>query len=214
MRLVFSPRLTATLVLVGSILATNAFSAAAAASNRPFVERVKPDDYYAAEKVFPEPYSSNYELVVLRATGGQPVSVTAIKKAPAGEDYTLTLHMASASAPDGWLKISEDLDANVAQQILRASELKLHRQVALSNFKRKLSKDDTDLWLHQKLSDGRIAAARITLESTLDNPAATAFVEDLLGGLQQLIGTEGKQRADVLQKIDRTATQIILAESP
>jgi hypothetical protein len=102
----------------------------------------------------------------------------------------------------------------IGQQVLRAFELKLHRQVALSNFKRHPAKTDTDIWIHQRLAEGRTAAALITMEVTLGNPAATTFLEDFIGSLQQLVGTEGEERAAILQKIDRAATTIILADSP
>jgi hypothetical protein len=178
----------------------------------PFVERVRPDDYFDVEKVFPEPFSQTNDLVVLRTAAAKPVSVLAIRSRPATEEYTLTVHIASEEAPDGWLKISEPLDAALAQQVLRAFELKLHRQVALSNFKRTLSKTDTDIWIFQRLAENRVAAALISMEATLGNPSATTFLDDFLGGLQQLIGKEGDERVAQLQKIDRIATEIILAE--
>lgn len=208
-------RAAAFLLLAFALAATAAVQLpAAAATTRPFIERVKPDDYHAAESLFAEPFSRTHELVVLRTAAAKPVSVLALKRTPDVDTYTLTLHYASADAPDGWLKISEELDASIARQILRAFELKLHRQVTLSNFKRTVSKTDSDLWVYQKLSDDRTAAALIAMEATLDNPDATAFVDDFLGSLQQLVGTEGEDRSAVLQKIDRTATAIILADSP
>jgi hypothetical protein len=205
------PTLSHLLVLL--CLATVA-SAAASNANRPFIERVRPVDYHDAEKLFPEQYSSTNELVVLRTAAAKPVSALALKRTPAGEDYTLTIQIASAEAPDGWLKIEENLDASLGQQVLRAFELKLHRQVALSNFKRRVSETDTDLWLYQRLSEGRTAAALITMKVALENPAATTFIDGFIGGFQQLVGTEGEQRAAILQKIDRAATEIILADSP
>jgi len=199
-----------------SILVANALIAAEPSSNtgsnRPFVERVRPDDYFDVEKVFEEPFSQTHELVVLRTTATKPSSVLAIKRTPGSDDYTLTIHIASADAPGGWLKISEPLDASLGQQVLRAFELKLHRQVALSNFKRTMSKTDTDLWLFQRLADNRVTAALIATEPTLGNPSATAFIDDFLGSLQELIGKEGEERSAVLLKIDRAATEIILAE--
>ena len=183
-------------------------------ANRPFVERVRPDDYFGAEKLFDESFSRTHELVVLRTTAAKPVSVLAVKRAVSGDGYTLTMHLASDTTPGGWLKISEELDTDIGRQVLRAFELKLHRQVALSNFKRTPSKTDTDLWLYQRLHDGEIDTALISMEATLDNPAASAFIDGFLGVLQDLIGKEGKERAAVLQKIDRISTEIILAESP
>ena len=176
------------------------------------MERVRPDDYFDVEKVFPEPFSQTHDLVVLRTAAAKPVSVLAIRPRPATEEYTLTVHIASDEAPDGWLKISEPLDASLGQQVLRAFELKLHRQVALSNFKRTMSKTDTDIWIFQRLAENRVAAALISTEATLGNPSATTFLDDFLGGLQQLIGKEGDERVAQLQKIDRVATEIILAE--
>lgn len=203
---------------LASLLALLCFAAVASAAdsnaNRPFIERVRPVDYHDVEKLFPEQYSNTNELVVLRTAAAKPVSVLAIKRMPGGDDYALSIQIASASAPSGWLKIEESLDASLGQQVLRAFELKLHRQVALSSFKRRLSETDTDVWLHQKLSGGRTAAALIAMEATLGNPAATAFIDEFLGSLQQLIGAEGEARDAILQKIDRSATQIILADSP
>jgi hypothetical protein len=122
--------------------------------------------------------------------------------------------MASASAPGGWIKINDELDATLGRQVLRAVELMLHRQVALSTAKRIPSETDTDLWLYQKLGDGSVAAARIPMEATLDNPRAATFIDGFLGALEQLIGKEGDARAALLKKIDRIATEIVLAESP
>jgi hypothetical protein len=48
----------------------------------------------------------------------------------------------------------------------------------------------------------------------MGNPAATTFVDDFLGSLQQLVGTEGGERAAILQRIDRASTSIVLADSP
>ena len=205
-------RIIAALLMV--VAASKLVAAETPSSNtsRPFIERVRPDDYFAVEKVFPEPYSTTHELVVLRTAASQPSSVLAIKRSPGGDEYILTVQIASQDAPDGWLKISEPLDATLGQQILRAFELKLHRQVALSNFKRTMSKTDTDLWVFQRLADNRVAAALIAMEATLGNASATAFIDDFIGGLQQLMGKEGEERVAHLQKIDRMATEIILAE--
>ena len=182
--------------------------------NRPFVERVRPDDYYAAERLFDEPYSRTYELVILRTTAAKPVSVLALKPAPSGDGYTIAVNLASSTAPGGWIKVNEELDDALGRQVLRAVELMLHRQVALSTAKRTVSETDTDLWLYQRLGDGTIAAARIPMEATLDNPRASTFIDEFLGALEQLIGKEGDARAAHLKKIDRIATEIILSESP
>ena len=187
-----------------------AASIAAETGSRAFVERVKPEDFYATEMALPEKFSYGHDLVIMRTTAGQAVSVIALQKATAGDGYTLTLHFASTNVADGWLKISEDIEANLGRQVLRAVELKLHRQVMLSKFKRTPSKTDSDLWLYQKLSDGRVAAAVIAMEDTFENPDATVFIDDFLGGLQQLIGKEGAERSALLQTIDRIATDIIL----
>jgi hypothetical protein len=205
------------LIAVFLLVASTACQAVAAdarpaTSNKPFIERVRPDDYFDVEKVFPEPFSSTCELVVLRTAASKPVSALAIKRPPASEDYSLTVHIASRDAPEGWLKISEPLDATLGQQVLRAFELKLHRQVALSNFKRTMSKTDSDLWIFQRLADNKVVAALIAMEVTLGNPSATSFIDGFLGSLEGLIGKEGDERVSQLQKIDRAATEIILAE--
>lgn len=196
------------LILIGLMPLT--VSIAAETGSRAFVERVKPEDFYATEKALPEKFSYGHDLVIVRTTAGQAVSVVALQKATTSEGYTLTLHFASTSGADGWLKISEDIEDNVGRQVLRAVELKLHRQVMLSKFKRTPSKTDSDLWLYQKLSDGRVAAAVIAMEDTFDNPEASVFIDDFIGGLQQLIGKEGAERSALLQTIDRIATDIIL----
>ncbi|HTO05369.1 MAG TPA: hypothetical protein VL069_16795 [Opitutus sp.] len=183
-------------------------------AKRPFIERVRPDDFFAAEKLFDEPFSRTHELVVLRMAAGKPVSVLAMKAVPGGEGYTLTIQMASDSAPDGWLKISEELDATLGQQVLRAFELKLHRQVALSTFKRNVSKTDTDLWVFQRLAPDRVAAALIAMEATIGNPNASTFVDDFIGSLEELMGKAGEERTAHLQKIDRLASEIIIADTP
>lgn len=183
----------------------------AADANRSFVERVRPDDFYSVETLFPEPLSPTHELVVLRTTAGKPISVLAV--APGSDNnktYTVTLQLASSEAEGGWLKISDELDTTVARQFLRAVELKLHHQVTLSKFKEKPSKTDTDLWIFQRLSDNRPAAALIAMTDTIDNPDATRFVDDLLGGLEKWVGKEGDERAALLQKLDRLATDIVL----
>lgn len=179
---------------------------------RAFIERVKPVDYFDAEKVFPEPYSHSHELVILRTTAQKPVSVLAIKHAAEGTGYTMTIALASADSPGGWLKLNEDLDETFAKQVLRAMEFKLHRQVSLSDFKRTMSKTDTDIWLFQRVQENRAAAAVIMTEAAMDNPAATRFIDDFLGNLERLAGTEGKDRELLLQKIDRLASEIILSE--
>jgi len=196
-----------------SVASAFAASPTGAATTGPFIERVRPDDYFDAEKVFPEPFSQTYELVVLRTTAAKPVSVLGIKAAGTGDGYTLTVELASAGAPDGWLKISDDLDGAVGRQILRAIELKLHRQVSLSDFKRVPSKTDTDIWVYQHLADNHVAAALLSTEAALDNPKASAFIDDFLGSIEQLVGKEGAERSVLLEKIDRAATAIILAES-
>lgn len=202
-------------IMVLSFATSPAFTADSSTSgNRPFIERVRPEDYFAAEKLFDVTFSNTHELVVLRTEAGKPVSVLAIKAAPGGEGYTLTIQIASDEAPDGWLKISEEIDATLGQQVLRAFELKLHRQVALSAFKRNVSKTDTDLWVFQRLAQNRVAAALIAMEATLGNPNASVFIDEFLGSLQQLIGKVGDERAAHLQKIDRIASEIIMAESP
>jgi len=189
-------------------------SVAAESGSRSFIERVRPNDYYDVEKLFPEAFSHTHELVMLRTTAAEPVSVFAIKRNVDREGYTLVLQLASAEVPEGWLKISEDLDVTLGQQVLRAIELKLHRQVTLSKFKRIVSKTDSDLWVYQVRSDGKTAAALIAMEATIDNPAASLFLEDFIGSLEKLIGREGDERAVLLQKIDRISTDIILAETP
>jgi len=188
--------------------------ATAADASRSFVERVRPDDFYSVETLFPEPLSPNHELVVLRTTAGKPVSVLAIAPAGDGNTFTVLWQLASTEAEGGWLKISDELDATVARQFLRAVELKLHHQVTLSKFKERPSKTDTDLWVYQRLSDNGVAAARIAMADTIDNPEATRFVDDLLGGLEKWVGKEGDERASLLQKIDRLATDIVLSTSP
>jgi hypothetical protein len=185
--------------------------ATAAEANRSFVERVRPDDFYSVETLFPEPLSPTHELVVLRTTAGKPVSVLAV--APGSDKdkaYIVTLQLASSEAAGGWLKISDELDPIVARQFLRAVELKLHHQVTLSKFKERPSKTETDLWVFQRLSDNQPAAALIAMKDTIDNPEATRFVDDLLGGLEKWVGKEGYERAALLQKLDRLATDIVL----
>jgi hypothetical protein len=201
------------LLIIGAFIAASAVVNAAVTPPRPFIERVKPDDYYEAERAFPEPFSRTNELVVLRTTAAKPVSVLALRRAETGDGYTLTVQLASSSAPDGWLKITDDLDSTVGQQVLRAVELKLHRQVALSDFKRTMSKTDTDVWVYQRLANDRVAAALLSTDATIDNPAAAAFLDDFLGSLERLVGKEGEERSALLQKIDRAATEIILAET-
>ena len=200
------PRLFATLLFTSTL-------AMAAGANRSFVERVRPEDFYSVETLFPEKLSSAHELVVLRTTAGKPVSILAIAAGSDNNPFTVTLQLASSEAEGGWLKISDELDATVARQFLRAVELKLHHQVTLSKFKERPSKTETNLWLHQKLSDNRVAAALIAMSDTIDNPDATRFVDDLLGGLEKWVGKEGDERAALLQKIDRLATDIVLTTS-
>ena len=178
-----------------------------------FVERVKPADYYDAERLFPEQFSTSNELSVLRTSAGKPVSVIAIARGGESDGFTLMLQFASADTPGGWLRITEDLESAVGQQVLRAVELTLHYQVTLSRFKHVVSKTDSDLWIFQKLSDGRSAAGVITTEASLNHPRASLFIEGLLEHLQQLSGKAGEERAALLQKIDRTATDLIVAAS-
>ena len=188
-----------------------AATGSAATGTRAFVERVQPENYYAAEKLLPEPFSQSHDVVILRITAGTPVSVFALHPAPNGEDYLLTLQLASTAGTGEWLKITEELESTLGQQVVRAIEFKLHRQVMLAKFRRSPSKTDSDLWVYQKLSDGRVATAVIAMEDTLENPEATTFIDGLLGGLQQLIGKDGVERKALLQRIDRIAIDIILA---
>jgi hypothetical protein len=205
------------LLVVLAFLTVDALATVAKAATTPvagpFIERVRPDDYFDVEKGFPEPFSRAHEFVILRTTAAKPVSVFAIEHAATGDGYTMTVELASASAPDGWLKISDDLDAAVGRQVLRAVELKLHRQVSLSDFKRVVSKTDTDIWVYLRLSDNHVAAALLSSEAAFGNSQASAFIDDFLGSLEQLVGKEGAERNALLEKIDRTATAIILAES-
>ena len=210
----FTPALARNLlmVLLGTCLGASSLRSAED-PNGSFVERVKPADYYAAERLFPEQFSTKNELSILRTSGGKPVSVIAIAREGEGDGYLLTLHYASATTPGGWIRITEELEASVGQQVLRAAELTLHYQVTLSKFKHLVSKTDSDLWLYQKLADGRSAAAVITTEDSLNEPRATLFIEGLLERLQQLAGKEGADRVELLQKIDRAATDLIVAAS-
>jgi hypothetical protein len=181
----------------------------ARSESRSFVERVRPENFFAAEKLFPETFSQTNELVILRTKAAKPVSVLAIRHAETGEGFVLSEQFASTEAADGWLKINEELDAAIARQVLRAVEIRLHRQVTLSKFRRNVSKTDSDLWLYQRTSDGQVAAAVIAMEDTMENSAASGFIDDFLGALQDLIGKEGAERAAILEKIDRLATEII-----
>ncbi|MEO6006063.1 MAG: hypothetical protein ABIZ04_06225 [Opitutus sp.] len=193
-----------------ALLFASEVPAGAKTGGRSFIERIRPEDYYGAETLFGDAFSRAHDLVVLRLAAAQPVSVLAIGPATAGDGYTLTVQLVSADAPGGWLKVSESLEAAFARQVLRAVEIQLHHQVTLSKFKRHVSKTDSDLWVYQKLSDGRPAAAVIAMEDTFDNPEATVFIDELLGGLQQLIGKEGAERTALVQKLDRTATDLIM----
>jgi len=181
----------------------------AAGSSHSFVERVRPENYFAAEKLFPETFSQAAELVILRTKAAKPVSALTIRRTESGDGFILSQQFASTETADGWLKINEDLDSTTARQILRAVEIRLHRQVTLSKFKRVVSKTDSDLWLYQRTTDDQVAAAVIAMDDTLDNPAASAFIDAFLGALQDLIGKEGAARSAVLEKIDRLATEII-----
>lgn len=201
------------LVSLCALLAVVESAPHAAAAPPPFIERVRPADYVQAEKAFPQAFSKTSELVILRTTAAKPVSVLAIAHAASGDGYTLTVELASEGAPDGWLKISDELDATLGRQVLRAVELKLHRQVALSDFKRTMSKTDTDVWVYQNTSDGRMAAALLSPEATFNNPAAASFLNEFIGSLERVVGKEGEERSALLQKIDRAATEIILSET-
>lgn len=197
------------LVRLSLVCLSLAVMPAARSESRSFVERVRPENFFAAEKLFPETFSQTNELVILRTKAAKPVSVLAIRHAETGEGFVLSEQFASTEAADGWLKITEELDAATARQVLRAVEIRLHRQVTLSKFRRNVSKTDSDLWLYQRTSDGQVAAAVIAMEDTMENPAASGFIDDFLGALQDLIGKEGAERAAILEKIDRLATEII-----
>lgn len=182
------------------------------ADNRPpFVERIQPADYAAAELAFQEPLSRSYDLVFLRTDFGKPVSALALHPQPNG-GYTLFF---GAMDPNGqWQTVTSELDGQVGQQVLRAVELKLHRRVTVNGQRHDIAKNDGDLWIHQRLSDGRVATALISFLATVGNPEAKVFVDEFLGGLQQLVHLDPEQQSQVLTRLDQIATAIILAETP
>lgn len=181
------------------------------AADRPsFVERVWPSDYARVEKLFDEDFSSDSDVVFLRVNAGKPDFALTLKREESG-DFTVTL---VASIDDKFQKVSASLPAAVGEQVARAVELKLHRHVTIGTQSRSASKREGDLWIFHRNAQKRTSTAMIFFEATLDNPEATLFTDGLVGGLQRLIAAEDAERESVLSELDRTATKIILTDTP
>lgn len=177
----------------------------------PFVERIRPGDYAAAELLFESLYSRTHDIVFLRTDSGKPVSALTLKKETGG-DYTATFITPPLEPGGEWLSISSNVSGPVGDQFARAVELKLHLRIRVAHVSRDVNRNDGDLWIFQKLSDNRTATALISLEATLDNPAATEFTDGLVGRLRHLVSADAAARAQILTEIDQIATRII-AES-
>lgn len=180
------------------------------AGPRPFIERVQPSDYLSAESLFGEAFSRSHDVVFLRTDSAQPVSVLALRREASGE-HTVTFATAPLASGEPWTRFTTTIDAAIGQQVTRAIELKLHLGIALAQQRRSVSKDDSNLWIHQRLADGRVAAGLIPFEVTVGNADATVLIDDLLGRLQKLVGAAPEARATLLVEIDQIASKIVLA---
>ena len=196
------------------LLAACGPSEEAKAPRKAFIERVQPADFYAAEVAFDELYSKNYDLAFLRTDYGKPLSALALKRNPEGGGYTLVYSILSPDPEVGWQKLTASLDDDFAAQVLRAVELKLHRNVTLSTQARKPDRREGDLWVFQRLADGKVAAALIAFDRTIGNPEATEFIDELIGGLRELPRVDPDEREELLVKLDRLASRIALNEEP
>lgn len=203
------------LLLVAAFLAPVSLPAQITASTagRPsFIDRIRPSDFLDTELLFGEALSKTNDIVVLQLNAGKPLSALMLKHQANG-DYTVTLRAPSSSPGGDWLTVSTTLDAPVGRQVEHAIAFVLNRNIMLSPNHRAPNDENTAMWIYQRLVGTPTAAAAISWTSLQDNPEATRFTDGLIGNLQHLIGAEGAAREQLLQEIDRVATQINLTQS-
>lgn len=175
-----------------------------------FIERAWPSVFEKVQTLFDEEFSRSHDAVLLRVDTGKPVSALALKRNDSG-DYTLTY----AVPLDGkFHHLTTDLPAGIGDQVMRAIELKLHRHVLIGTQPRDYTKREGDTWVFHRNAQDRTSTAVILFEATLDNPDAALFVDGLIGGLQKLFGADDAQRETILSDLDRTASRIVLTDSP
>lgn len=175
-----------------------------------YVERIQPKNYEAAEERFPERFSQSYQLVFLRTDLGKPASAVAIAPDPAGG---YSVYFGSTTSDGGWANVTTTLDEGPGGQLLRAVEYRLHRNITLSQVHRDVTQREGDLWIYQRLTDGKIACALITFAARLGNEPGAVFLHDVLDLLQRLAAAEPDAREELLAQLDRAASAVIIAES-
>lgn len=203
------------LALAAALLTTASLPAqitASTAGKPSFIDRIRPSDFLDTELRFGEALSKTHDIVVLQLNAGKPLSALMLKHQASG-DYAVTLRAPSSSPGGDWLSVSTTLDAPVGRQVEHAIAFTLNRNIMLSPNHRAPNDENTAMWIYQRLVGTPTAAAAISWMSLQDNPEATRFTDGLIGRLQRLVGAEGAAREQLLQEIDRIATQINLTQS-
>jgi hypothetical protein len=181
----------------------------------PFIERIPPADFLLVEAKLPEALSDSSELVILRTSGRDLVYSLAVRKA-AKSEYEVVLLDASPNEadrhPDTAQRRVVPLDAKSAEQIERAVEIKLHRNVYLADGIRTAESDSKACWILFRPKTSQPMAALIDFESVHMNPEAHDFMDRILWGLYHFATCHPDDRNDVLYEIDRQTIQIILTE--
>lgn len=198
------------LLVLSSLAGCNRSNEPAAAPAAAYVERIQPKNYEAAEERFPERFSQAYQLVFLRTDFGQATSAVAISADPAGGYW---VYFGSTTADGSWVHVDTNLDEGTGGQLLRAVEYRLHRNITLSQIHRDVTQREGDLWIYQRLTDGKIACALITFAARLGNEPGAVFLHEALDSLQRLAAAEPEAREELLAQIDRAASAVILTES-
>lgn len=198
------------LLALGSLVGCNRSNEQAAAPAAAYVERIQPKNYEAAEERFPERFSQAYQLVFLRTDLGKPASAVAINTDPAGG---FSVYFGSATADGEWASVTTTLDEGTGGQLLRAVEYRLHRNITLSQIHRDVAQREGDLWIYQRLTDGKIACALVTFAARLGNEPGAIFLHNVLDLLQRLAAAEPEARDELLDQLDRAASAVIIAES-
>jgi hypothetical protein len=198
------------LLALSSLVGCNRSDEQAAVTPAAYVERIQPKNYEAAEERFPERFSQDYPLVFLRTDLGKPASAVAINADPAGG---YSVYFGSTTSDGGWASVTTSLDDATGGQLLRAVEYRLHRNITLSQVHRDVTQREGDLWIYQRLTDGKIACALITFAARLGNEPGAVFLHDVLDLLQRLAAAEPEGRDELLAQLDRAASTVILTES-
>ncbi len=183
----------------------------------PYIERIHPADFLLVEAKLPEALSDNSELVIVCTSGRDLEYSLAIRKTAKSEYEVVLLDLwptAARTRPDTPERRVVPLPEKSAEQIERAIEIKLHRNVFLSDGIRKAEEDMSAWWILLRPKTNQPVAALIdsTFLHMNPDPNAHDFTDGIVYGLYRYATCHPDDRNDVLYEIDRRTIQIILTE--